>query len=208
MPAIAFDQFVLPVALHARPDRRSRRAGSTGRGRPPPSNATVAADRQAADIQHRRAGQGGPVDLGDAEEDRCGRPSGWRCWLRRDRAVVLGRDDAALAHHRDPVGGRQHLAELVGDEDRPIGRSRRSERMVANSSSRVSCGRQHGGRLVEDEHFGLSVERLQDLHALTQADRQIAHARRADRGRGRIYRLSSAVSPFGGSTLIETTAID
>ena len=37
--------------------------------------------------------------------------------------------------------------------------------------------RQHGGRLVEDQDLGVAIERLQDLHALAQADRK-----RADHG--------------------------
>ena len=32
--------------------------------------------------------------------------------------------------------------------------------------------RQHAGRLVEDQDFGAAIERLQDLDALLQADRQ------------------------------------
>ena len=35
-------------------------------------------------------------------------------------------------------------------------------------------GRQHAGRLVEDQRVGAAIERLQDLHALLQADRQLA----------------------------------
>ena len=46
-----------------------------------------------------------------------------------------------------------------------------SDRMIPNSSS-VSCGRQHGARLVEDEDVALAVERLEDLDALADADRQ------------------------------------
>ena len=35
-------------------------------------------------------------------------------------------------------------------------------------------GRQHAGRLVEDQRIGAAIERLQNLHALLQADRQLA----------------------------------
>jgi hypothetical protein len=35
------------------------------------------------------------------------------------------------------------------------------------------AGCQHAGRLVEDEHFGAAIERLQDLDALLQPDREI-----------------------------------
>ena len=38
-------------------------------------------------------------------------------------------------------------------------------------------GRQHAGRLVEDQRVGAAIERLQDLHALLQADRQLADDR-------------------------------
>ena len=33
--------------------------------------------------------------------------------------------------------------------------------------------RQHAGRLVEDQDLGAAIERLQDLDALLQADRQL-----------------------------------
>ena len=38
-------------------------------------------------------------------------------------------------------------------------------------------GRQHGGGLVEDQHVGAPVERLEDLHALALAHAEILHAR-------------------------------
>ena len=47
-----------------------------------------------------------------------------------------------------------------------------SSRMIAKSSS-VSAGRQDGRGLVEDEDVALAVERLEDLDALADADRQV-----------------------------------
>ena len=48
-------------------------------------------------------------------------------------------DDLAAADHRDPVGDRAHLAQLVGDEDDRGARAPCSERMISIRSS-VSCG--------------------------------------------------------------------
>ena len=44
--------------------------------------------------------------------------------------------------------------------------------MIPNSSS-VSIRREHGAGLVEDEDVALAVERLEDLDALADADRQV-----------------------------------
>ena len=42
----------------------------------------------------------------------------------------------------------------------------------------IRLGRgQHAGRLVEDQRVGAAIERLQDFHALLQADRQLADDR-------------------------------
>ena len=47
-----------------------------------------------------------------------------------------------------------------------------SWRMMPISSS-VSCGRQHRGGLVEDQHLGVAGERLDDLDALLHADGEV-----------------------------------
>ena len=88
---------------------------------------------------------------------------------------VLGLDVAhhpARAHHRDAVGQRHDLAQLVGDQDnRPA--------LVAQGAEDAEelvglPRREHAGRLVEDEEPGAAVERLQNLHALAEAHRQVA----------------------------------
>ena len=57
-------------------------------------------------------------------------------------------------------------------------------------SSSASCGRQHRGRLVEDEDVRAPVERLEDLDALLLADRDVLDPRvgvdgEAERSRAR-----------------------
>ena len=85
------------------------------------------------------------------------------------------RDDAALTHDRDAIGGRENLAQFMRDED-----DRVTSCPPASAWSRRVLGflrREHGGGLVEDQHFGLAIERLQDFDALTKADRQTADQR-------------------------------
>ncbi len=53
--------------------------------------------------------------------------------------------------------------------DRPPARS---SRMIRNSSS-VSPGVSTDGGLVQDEHAGLAHQRLDDLHSLLHADREV-----------------------------------
>ena len=91
--------------------------------------------------------------------------------LRVDRADLL-----AAPQHGDAVGDLEHLAQLVRDED-----DRRRPRAVSarrtSNSSAVSCGGEHGGRLVEDQHLGAAVQRAQDLHPLLLADADVLDAR-------------------------------
>jgi hypothetical protein len=42
------------------------------------------------------------------------------------------------------------------------------------NSASTSCGHEHGGRLVEDQDLGTSIEHLEDLDALLVADAEIA----------------------------------
>ncbi len=47
-----------------------------------------------------------------------------------------------------------------------------SSSMTSKSPS-ISCGVEHGGRLIQDENVGVAVERLDDLDTLAHAHRQI-----------------------------------
>ena len=102
---------------------------------------------------------------------------------QRLRGGVGGRDRPDRApgpENRDPIGHRLHLVQLVRDEDdrpalvrhRPHGREERLGFLR----------REHGGRLVEDQHARLAVKRLQDLHALLLSQRELPDLRaRLDR---------------------------
>ena len=83
----------------------------------------------------------------------------------RDRTV---RDLAAGAQHGDAVGDRQHLPQLVRDED-----DREPVRHEAPQHREETVGllrREHGGRLVEHEDARTAVEHLEDLDPLPLAD--------------------------------------
>ena len=68
---------------------------------------------------------------------------------------LLGRDLAAAAQHADAVGNLQHLIELVADEDHGVARRREiAQRLEQFARLRR---RQHGGRLVEDQHARLAA---------------------------------------------------
>ena len=77
-------------------------------------------------------------------------------------------DGGAAAHDGDVVGDREHLVELVGDEDQGVALGLE---LAQVREERVDLLRhQHRGRLVEDDDLGAAVEHLEDLHALPLAD--------------------------------------
>ena len=83
---------------------------------------------------------------------------------------LAGRDHGALAHDRDGVGDRHDLAQLVRDQH---DRLALVLELLEDAEEMVGLGgRQHAGRLVEDQDFGAAIERLEDFDALLQADRQ------------------------------------
>ena len=117
--------------------------------------------------------------------------------VRLGGRLVDGELDGAAHHHRgelgvrgrrrrlahdlaepddgDAVGDLADLAELVGDED--DGCPGRLE--LAHDLHQLVglLRREHGGRLVEDEHLRVARERLDDLDALLHADGQILDER-------------------------------
>ena len=100
--------------------------------------------------------------------------------LQRRPRRLDGGDGTAVAQHRDAVGDRHHLVQLVRDEDHraPVG-GHRPQRL--EQRRRLLRG-EHGGRLVEDQDARLAVERLQDLDALLLPDRELPDPRaRVDR---------------------------
>ena len=89
----------------------------------------------------------------------------------RGRAV---RDLAAGAQHRDAVGDRQHLVQLVRDEDdrEPV----RHQAPQHDEQAFDLLRGEHRGRLVEHEDARAAIEHLQDFEPLLLADAQARHA--------------------------------
>ena len=76
-----------------------------------------------------------------------------------------------MAQHRDAVGDREHLAQLVGDEH---DRLALIDEAADDAEELVDLTRrEHGRRLVEDQDVGFAEERLQQLDALLLTDRQV-----------------------------------
>jgi hypothetical protein len=92
--------------------------------------------------------------------------------LARRLAGGHRRDHRALAHDRDVVGRVQDLAQLVRDEH--DGLALALERAEDLEQAIGLLRREHRGRLVEDQDLGAAMQRLEDLDALLQADRQVA----------------------------------
>ena len=89
--------------------------------------------------------------------------------------IPAGRD-LAPAHDRDPVGDREHFAELVADErDAPAPAV--IERSVRNSSSISGARTAVGSSMMRIR----AVEQLQDLDALLLTDRQLPDPRGSTR---------------------------
>ena len=120
--------------------------------------------------------------------------------------LLLGRaftrkrlDHLAAAENRHPVGDVEHLVQLVADED--DGHALLGEGAQDPEQLERLLGREHGGRLVEDQDLGSPVEGLQDLDALLLADADVLDARvRVDR---ELERLRDLLDPFLGCVLVE-----
>ena len=123
---------------------------------------------EPANLQHGSAGRTGGAVGGQL--DRTADHQVGELLARRGLRAHLAGDDA-VAHHRDPVGERHHLVQLVRDEHQPlpgVGHPpQRGEQLVD------LLGRQHGGRFVEHEQPRLVEHGLEDLDALALADRQL-----------------------------------
>ena len=83
--------------------------------------------------------------------------------------------DVPVTQHGDAVAECQDLVELVGDEDQtaPVG-----GHLTEGDEELVDLlGRQHRGRLVEDQQLGVAVQRLDDLDPLPLTDGQLPDQR-------------------------------
>ena len=65
------------------------------------------------------------------------------------------------------------FAQLVRDEDDGFALVAQADKHLEKLVGLLR--REHGGRLVEDQDLRAAIERLQDFHALLQADRQLRH---------------------------------
>ena len=81
------------------------------------------------------------------------------------------RHHLALPHHRDIVGDRHDLAQLVGDQD---DRLALVAQLPQHREEMVRLGRgQDAGGLVEDQDVGAAIQCLEDLDPLLAADGQL-----------------------------------
>lgn len=123
---------------------------------------------QPVDGQHRRVGDG--------------RLAGLRRWqLTADHQLgeLLGRGVLRVggAHGRaapddgDLVGDRQHLTQLVRDEDDGQALGLELAQVVEECLDLLRY--EDGGGLVEDQRAGAAVEDLEDLHALAVGDTEV-----------------------------------
>ena len=149
---------------------------------------TVAFECDVTQLEHRRGvgrrvsggGDSGPIDFRperrrhhriggvDVADHQLGELAGV------ERADRLRRHDAAPSQHRDAIGDGDDLAQLVRDEhDADALGAQPADR--AEQCVDVQRG-EHGGRLVEDQHATVVMERLEDLDALALADRQLLDA--------------------------------
>ena len=126
-------------------------------------------------------------------------PSVGACALQR-------RDLLAPTQDRDPVGDLEHLVQLVRDQDDR--RPPRDQRAQDGEELVDLLRRQHGGRLVEDQHARIAVERLEDLDALLLTDPDLLDDRvrldreavaRGDRSRTRTRAAARSSWPGAGA---------
>ena len=98
--------------------------------------------------------------------------------------------DGAPSQHRDAVGDREHLVELVADEHDRLAGVTQLPQVVEQV---LGLGRgQHRRGLVEDQDVDAPVERLEDLDPLLLADREILDDGRRVDLRNRTASASSA----------------
>ncbi len=108
----------------------------------------------------------------------------------RGQAVVVARlgDHRALAHHHDAVGDPRTSPSLWLMKITP--KPCACERFDRGEQAQGLLRGQDRGRLVEDQHAGAAVERLDDLEPLLLADAERADRARPGRAAGRSVRRS------------------
>ncbi len=164
-PHDRLDELGLPVALDpgdAEHLARPHDEVDPGEQRPTP---VLAGELQALDAQHLAVGHRrvpGPRVGQLAADHHLGELA------VADRGRVRGPDGATAPDHRDPVGDRPHLVELVRDEQERVALG---AHLPQGREQLVDLLRNEDGRrLVEDHGAGAAVEDLEDLHPLPVGD--------------------------------------
>lgn len=85
-----------------------------------------------------------------------------------------GADHPAVTHDAHAVADLHHLVQLVRDEDGGVALG--GELAQEAEETHRLLRREHGGGLVHDEHLGVAVKGLEDLHLLLQAHGQVVDA--------------------------------
>ena len=94
--------------------------------------------------------------------------------IGRELGDAAGAGEPAAAQDRHLVGERHHLAELVRDHQ--DGELAALDHVAQHAEHLVGlAGREHRGRLVEDEEAALEIELLEDLAFLPLAGRDRRH---------------------------------
>ncbi len=128
--------------------------------------ALVVLDMQAGDFQHlvvarRLYARGAGAHDGVADHHR-------RHFARRQLADLAAADFYAAPQHADVVAERLHFAELVGDHQRgDLAAMRHAFQQAQNLIG--LAGRQHRGRLVENQEALVEIEQLEDFELLLLA---------------------------------------
>ena len=167
----------------ARDDLGELRLPVAGDGRDPDDLARMDLERHAPDGGQAAVVEGGHILDGQDDgsrlhrralqrlEDRPPDHATGEVGTRHPAGVDAGGRDLAGAHDGDPVGDRQHLAELVADEDDAPSGVRQRPQVLEQLGGLL--GREDGRGLVEDEDASPVEQHLHDLDALLLADRQL-----------------------------------
>ena len=166
-PGDRLDQLPLAVALDAG-DAEDLAGAHVDREVVDRAHTPFVLDIEAANAEHdvtRRS-----LALVDLEDDvAADHQVGQRllgCGLRVGRSC-----DPSVAEHRDPVGDRKHLAQLVGDEH---DRFALIDQAANHTEELVDLAwREHRCRFVEDQDVGLPEQRLHELDSLLLADGEV-----------------------------------
>ena len=161
------DQLALAIAVDAR-DADDLAGADVQREPPHGVEAAIVAHPQVAHREHRLARMRRAAL--DVEQHVAPDHQLRQTALARPLAIER-RDLLAAPEHRDAIGHRQHLVQLVGDQDdrRPAldQRAQHGEQLVDLLRG------EHRRGLVQDQHPRVAIERLEDLDALLLPDAQL-----------------------------------